>query len=120
MIIGVLSLFGLAFAVRKAAAFIVETVSQRPDITKYIKIGTSSDFGLFGRNSKTQCSEVCINEGSCESFYIEDGACVFGVRGDVTGFAEGEETAPDAGQKIYAKGMCNFCHLLIFKSYPTH
>ena len=99
-------LFNFAHAAKKAANFISETVAQRSDIiTGYKKIGTSSYFGLFGRNSKTQCSEVCLNEDSCESFYMDGGACVFGVSGDVTAFSEGVNTDPDGEQRIQAKSM---------------
>ena len=97
--------FGAAFSAKKAANFVSETVAQQTDIVKYKRIGTSSYFGLFGRNSRTQCSQVCLNEDSCESFYMDGGACVFGVSGDVIAFEEGKEAIPDGEQIIQVKGI---------------
>ena len=98
--------FGIVFASQKAATFTSETVAQRLDIIKYKKIERSLLFNLFGQNSKTQCSEVCVNEFSCKSFHVDDGACVFGVAFGVTSFDEdGEEATPDGEQRIQAKSM---------------
>ena len=102
---GVFVIFDVAFAAKRAAKFVSEIVNDRTDITAYKKIGTSSYFGLFGRNSKTQCSEVCLNEDSCKSFHMDGEACVFGVRGDVTVFQEGESANPNGNQRIQAKGI---------------
>ena len=101
----IVSFYGIAYAARKAANYVSEAASQRPDISEYKKIGTSSFYGLFGTNSKTQCSEVCLNEDSCESFYMDGGACVFGVIGDVNAFSEeGEEAYPNGNHTIQVKG----------------
>ena len=51
---------------------------------------------------------MCLNEDSCESFYMDGGACVFGVSGDVTAFSEGVNTDPDGEQRIQAKSMYSF------------
>ena len=105
LFICLLSAVSFESAARKAAKFVLESVDQRSDINvNFKRIGTSSYFGLFGRNSRTQCSEVCLNEDTCVSFYMEDGECVFGVSGDVTAFEDGEETNPDPGQRIQSKG----------------
>ena len=109
LFICLLSAVSFESAARKAAKFVLESVDQRSDINvNYKRIGTSSYFGLFGRNSRTQCSEVCLNEDSCESFYMEGGACVFGVSGDNTAFAEGETANPNSEQRIQVIGMCFF------------
>ena len=106
MIISLLLSFGISFTAKKAAKFTSETVSERSDVIKYKKIGPSSYFGLFGLNSRTQCSEVCLNKDSCGSFHMDDGACVFGVSGDVTVFEEdGVGVDPDGEQRIQTKSM---------------
>ena len=105
LLFGVFVIFDVAFAAKRAAKFVSEIVNDRTDITAYKKIGRSSYFGLFGRNSRTQCSEVCLNEDSCESFYMDGEACVFGVSGDVTVFQEGETANPNGNQRIQAKGV---------------
>ena len=105
-IVGLLSCFGFSFSTRKAAKFVSETVEQRrDDILGYKKIGTSSYFGLFGRNSRTQCTQVCLNEDSCESFYMDGGECVFGISGDSAAFVEGQVVFPPDEQRIQAKGI---------------
>ena len=103
--VGLFLLFGISFATIKTGKFSSDTVGQRLDITEYKKIGTSSYFGLRGRNSKFKCAEVCNKEDSCESFHLDGAACVFGVTDDVTAFAEGDEADPDAEQRIYVKGV---------------
>ena len=105
-----LSFLDGAFTAKQAANFVLETVSQRQDLLIYKRIATSSYYGLFGQNSKLQCSEVCFNEDSCESFYMEDGACVFGVSGDSAAFGEGEEANPDGAQNVFVKGLSQNCH----------
>ena len=107
LFICLVSFYGIAG--RKIAKFVAETVDhERTDTIEYKKIGTSSYFGLIGQNSIIQCGEVCLNEDSCESYYMEGGACVFGVSGDSHAFEEGEETNPEDGQRIRAKGMFYF------------
>ena len=96
--------FDVAFAAKKAAKFVSEIVNDRTDITAYKKIGTSSYFGLFGHNSNIQCAEVCLNKDSCVSFYMDGGACVFGLSGEFQAFEEGEEANPQDGQMIQTKG----------------
>ena len=86
-----LGFFGFGFSTRKEAFFVPETVAQHSGKIQYNKIATSSYFGLIGQNSNLQCSEVCLHEDSCEGFYIKDGACVFGVSGDVTAIEKGEK-----------------------------
>ena len=93
----------IVFTSRKAANFVSEIVAQRSDIPRYKKIFRSSYFGLFGQNSRTQCSEVCLNEDSCESFYMDGGACVFGLNSGFPAFDEGEPADPDGQQRIQAK-----------------
>ena len=98
--------FGTTFVYTKQARFVTETAANQTDAIGYKKIGTSSYFGLIGQNSKLQCSEVCLNEDGCESFYMDNGACVFGVRDDVNAFnAEGnsEDTTAPEGQLVEVK-----------------
>ena len=95
----------IAIGSRKSAKFISETVINRPDISKYRKIGTSSYFGLFGQNSKAKCTIVCLHENDCISVHMDGGACVFGASGDVTSFKDGEEAHPVGGRKILVKRM---------------
>ena len=102
VLLSVFLIFKIAFS-RKSAKFVLETVSQRSDIAAFKKIGTSSYFGLFGRNSKTKCSVVCLNEDSCNSFYMDGEACVFGVNGDAHSYGEGEPVFPEETLRIYAK-----------------
>ena len=40
------------------------------------------------------CSFKCTKYDACLSFYVEDGACVFGLRDDVTEFANGDDVTP--------------------------
>ena len=105
LIVVLLSCFGISFSTRKAAKFVSDTVGQTRDILGYKQIGTSSYFGLFGRNSKTQCSQACLNEDTCESFYMDGGECVFGVSGHSAAFVEGQVVFPLDNQRIQAKGM---------------
>ena len=105
LFVGLLSCFDISISTRKAAKFVSDTVRLRPDILGYKKIGTSSYFGLFGQNSKTQCSQACLNEDTCESFYMDGGECVFGVSGESAAFVEGQVVFPVDEQRIQAKGM---------------
>ena len=66
----------IAIGSRKSAKFISETVINRPDISKYRKIGTISYFGLFGQNSKAKCTIVCLHENDCISVHMDGGARV--------------------------------------------
>ena len=106
VLVGVFLFFNFSYAANKAAKFVSEMVNNSSNITVYKKIGSNSYFGLSGQNSIIQCSDVCLNEDSCQSFHMDGGACVFGFSGDVTAFDEsGEEVTPDGGQAINAKGM---------------
>ena len=113
---GLYLFFGISNATIKTGKFSTETVGQRLDIAEYKKIGTSSYFGLRGRNSKFKCAEVCNKQDSCESFHLDGGACVFGVSGDNTAFREGERANPNSEQRIQVKGMC-FLNCLIENKY---
>ena len=108
-LIKLLLVFGLSYASKKTAKFVVETVAERSDIKSYKKVGTSSYFGLFGQNTKAKCTIVCLHEDNCRSVHMEGGACVFGVGGDVTAFEEdGEDVHPNRGQRIHAKSTYQF------------
>ena len=103
--ISLISLFGFAISARKAAKYVFGTVAQRPSTIQYKKIVGSSYFALFGETSKAKCSIVCLDEDSCDSFYIDGGECVFGITGDVRAFEDGEEATVDGGQRIHVKGL---------------
>ena len=107
-VFSILLIFKIALSSRKSAKFVFETFSQRSDIDAFKKIGTSSYFRLFGRNSKAKCSVVCLFEVSCNSFYMDGEACVFGVNGDADSFAEGERVFPGETQRIHAKSKWQF------------
>ena len=99
--------FGTTFVyTKKQAKFVTETAVEQTDVNSYKKIGTSSYFGLIGQNSKAKCAIVCLHVDNCRSVYVEDGACVFGVSGDVTAFDDdgnSEETTPPEGQLVKVK-----------------
>ena len=104
-IVSLLSCFGVSFSSRKAAKFVSETVAESSGTNTYKKIRRSSYFGLFGENSKSKCTIVCLHQDTCESVHMDGEACVFGVSDDVTAFEEGEETNPYGNQRILSKSM---------------
>ena len=51
----------------------------------------------------TECAIRCSKHDACRSFYVDDGACVFGLRDDVTEFANGDDVTPADGQTLITK-----------------
>ena len=92
------------FAAKRVVKFQSETVDpQTPGIT-YKIVATSSYFGLFGQNSRSQCSQVCMNEDSCQGFYMDGGSCVFAVTDDVSNeIGRAPTVTPDSAQRLQAK-----------------
>ena len=63
---------------RSANFYPKSSFDQEAGLT-YILIEKSVSFGLLGENTLIQCMDVCMNHEACRSFYVNDGACVFGV-----------------------------------------
>ena len=49
-----------------------------------------------------KCAFNCFDEDDCTRFYMEDGACVFGLTSNAEGF-EGEMVTPAASQIVTGK-----------------
>ena len=58
---------------------------------------------IDGRKSKLQWAALCSKHDACRSFYVDDGACVFGLSDDVTEFANGDDVTPADGQMLMTK-----------------
>ena len=92
-------------ASKKSAYFVQQSVADQPVGLIYKRIGASTYFGLFGQNSQAQCAVICLHVNSCRSFYMDSGACVFGVsEDDVTVFTEGQNVNPEPEKEIKVKG----------------
>ena len=50
-------------------------------------------FSAWAGNRIT-CAFTCTRYEACTSFYVDDGACVFGLRDDVTELANGDDVTP--------------------------
>ena len=59
---------------------------------------------VLGRKSSLQWAALCSKHDACRSFYVDDGACVFGLSDDVTEFANGDDVTPADGQMLKTKG----------------
>ena len=60
---------------------------------------SSLDVNKYAR-PKFQCSSTCSKYEACASFYVDDGACVFGLRDDVTELANGDDVMPADWQLV--------------------
>ena len=58
---------------------------------------------IVGMRSKSECAIRCTKRDACRSFYVDDGACVFGLRDDVTEFANGDDVTPADRQILMTK-----------------
>ena len=58
---------------------------------------------IEGRKSRMQWAALCSKHDACRSFYVDDGACVFGLSDDVTEFANGDDVTPADGQMLMTK-----------------
>ena len=87
----------------------------------YYRVFTSTILDLHRPNNIFVCMIVCTKLNECRSFYLESGACVFGVTQIVNGIENTDLTTVKANQKIYIKGdsfmlfvltiLCNFYEL---------
>ena len=103
-IVLILSTFHTIFATKWVVKFHSETVDQQAEEITYKSVATSSYFGLCGQNSRTQCSQICMNEDGCQGFYMDDGSCVFAVTDDVIHEIRQQPTVtPDSTQTLQAK-----------------
>ena len=64
---------------------------------------------ILGRKSSLQWAALCSKHDACRSFYVDDGACVFGLSDDVTEFANGDDVTPADGQMLKTKGKAILC-----------
>ena len=71
---------------------------------KYVRVMEFPAKGLFGGNSKVQCGDVCQGLDECHNFYVEGGACVFGLSGDVIEFDSYDVINPASDQLLRTKG----------------
>ena len=60
---------------------------------------------IEGKRTSIECTTLCSDYNGCRSFYVDDGACVFGLRDDVTEFANGDDVTPADGQMLMTKRM---------------
>ena len=75
--------------------FSLRALSQQEDGLVFKKIE--------GRKGKLQWAALCSKHDACKSFYLDDGACVFGLSDDVTEFANGDDVTPADGQMLMTK-----------------
>ena len=79
----------------------------------YFKVSDSSVLNINGPSNVFVCMTVCTKLNECRSFYLESGACVFGVTQIVNGIENTDLTTVRPKQKIYVKGdMC--CGFILF------
>ena len=64
-------------------------------------------------NLDLTCAEECLNSRSCRRFYVDDGACVFGVY-DVIAFTGSTEVVQNTNSDLWRKGIiCFFTSFII-------
>ena len=90
------------FSTSTTTKFSVSSLAEQENGISYKRLG-SSYFGRRGTVSQILCANVCMNEDSCKSVYVDGETCVFGVD-DVTAFEEGELVTPDPRQALRVKG----------------
>ena len=88
------------FEITKASAvdqtkFSLKSVNEQTPGLTYKKV--------LGRKSSLQWAALCSKHDACRSFYVDDGACVFGLSDDVTEFANGDDVTPADGQMLMTK-----------------
>ena len=69
---------------------------------------------------KFQCSSTCSKYEACTSFYVDDGACVFGLQDDVTELANGDDVTPADWQFVKASfdgKISSYTAVIIMNSY---
>ena len=68
---------------------------------------TISQLGFSSRNIAASCVILCQKYDACKSFYVEDGACVFGLSDDVRVFLNGDDVTPANDRNLTTKGSVN-------------
>ena len=71
---------------------------------EFYRVFQSQAHEIKGPNNIFLCMTVCTKLNECRSFYLESGACVFGVTQIVNGIENSYLTTVKAKQKIYVKG----------------
>ena len=69
----------------------------------FYRVFTSSILDLHGPNNIFVCMIVCKKLNECRGFYLECGACVFGVTQIVNGIENTDLTTVKPKQKIFVK-----------------
>ena len=91
----------VVFASEKSAHFFPLFVGSQNVGLTYARLASRTIFGLSGQISKAKCAVICLHADSCQGFYMDNGACVFGVSADdVTAFHEGQNINPEPDQII--------------------
>ena len=89
------------YASRRAAHFNPISVHEQEAGLSFKSLRSSSALGLTGHNTQIQCMVLCMDRHTCRSFYVDDGACVFGVRNDdVSDLHDGDDVTVDAHQVL--------------------
>ena len=101
-------------ASRRAAHFNPMSLNEQEAGLSFKSLRSSSALGLTGHNTQIQCMVLCMDRHTCRSFYVDDGACVFGVRNDdVSDLHDGDDVTVDARQVLQTKSVY-FSDILIF------
>ena len=110
LIFAIFSSYSLnCFAVKRAAYFNPMTLNEQEDGLSFKSLRSSSALGLTGHNTQIQCMVLCMDRHTCRSFYVDDGACVFGVRNDdVSDLHDGDDVTVDASQVLQTKSIKYF------------
>ena len=102
--------FRRGYALKRAAYFNPLTLNEQEAGLSFKSLRSSSALGLTGHNTQIQCMVLCMDRHTCRSFYVDDGACVFGVRNDdVSDLHDGDDVTVDARQVLQTKSLylCN-------------
>ena len=71
---------------------------------EFYRVFQSQALEIKGLNNVFVCMTVCTKLNECRSFYLESGACVFGVTQIVNGIENTHLTTVKPKQKIFVKG----------------
>lgn len=94
---------GTEVTVVKQAKFLLQAASEQPAVVTFFRILFDSALGLSTPNSAIQCGAVCLQVDACLSFYVDDGACVFGVN-STSAFGQEHQISPPGDQDLQVKG----------------
>ena len=103
----------LSSALEISELFFSSSVLDQPVGLIYRKVYEYRAKGLFGRNSRTQCAEVCLMFQDCHSFYVANGSCVFGLSDDVNGFDSSDVIQPADDAILLMKGN-NYTYMYMY------